>query len=157
MDFDLVHRVLAAFEEVGVDYVVFGGVAVNLHGLARATQDLDVFIRPEADNVARVKVALSSVFDDPSIAEIDAADLLGDYPAVQYVPPSGGFHVDILTRLGEAFTYERLASERLEFDGIEVTVATPRTLFEMKKGTVRYKDRLDAAALAEQYHLADDD
>ncbi len=76
---------------------------------------------------------------------------------MRYVPPSGGFHVDILTRLGEAYDYDGLAAERLPFDGIEVTVVTPQTLFEMKKDTVRYKDRIDAAALAERYGLGDDD
>jgi len=41
---------------------------------------------------------LSSVFDDPAIEEITAEDLAGDYPAIQYVPPSGTFHLDLLTR-----------------------------------------------------------
>ena len=149
------HRVLAAFEDAEVEYVVFGGVAINLHGLGRATEDLDVFIRPEARNVARLKAALLSVFEDPAIDAISADDLLGEYPAVQYVPPTGGFHVDILTRLGEAFDFAGLAVERIDFDGVEVTVVTPQQLYAMKRGTVRYKDRIDAAALAERYGLDD--
>lgn len=43
--------------------------------------------------------------DDPSIDEITAEDLLGDYPAVQYIPPEGAFRLDIPTRLGEAFAF----------------------------------------------------
>ena len=41
MDYDQTREVLAAFEREGVDYVVFGGVAMNLQGLPRATEDLD--------------------------------------------------------------------------------------------------------------------
>ena len=156
MQFDLTRRVLAAFEREGVQYVVFGGVAVNLLGLARATEDLDVFIEPDADDVERLKSALSSVFDDPSIAEITAEDLLGDYPAVQYVPPAGAFHIDILTRLGEAFEYRDLQSLRIDFDGVAVSVTTPQTLYLMKKDTVRLKDRADAEALKRRFGLEGD-
>jgi hypothetical protein len=42
VDYENTRRVLRAFEEAGVRYVVFGGVALNLLGLARATEDLDV-------------------------------------------------------------------------------------------------------------------
>ena len=80
MDFASVRRVLAAFEDVGVQYVVFGAAALNLLGLARATEDLAVFVAPTAENVDRLKAALRRVFDDPHIDEIAAADLLGDYP-----------------------------------------------------------------------------
>ena len=85
MDFELIRRVLGAFEREGVRYAVFGAAALNLHGLARFTEDLDVFLAPEAENIERVKRALRSVFDDPEIEGISAKDLLGDYPAVQYV------------------------------------------------------------------------
>lgn len=36
MQYEITRRVLAAFEREGVRYVVFGGVAINLLGLARA-------------------------------------------------------------------------------------------------------------------------
>lgn len=156
MDFATVKRVLAAFEREGVRYVVFGGGALNLHGLARFTEDLDVFIEPEPGNIGRLRTALRSVFDDPSIEEIRHEDLLGDYPAVQYVPPDGAFHLDILTRLGEAFTFADLEVMRLPFDGLVVSVASPRTLYRMKKDTVRLRDRADAALLQERFGLEDE-
>jgi hypothetical protein len=151
VDYDQTRAVLAAFEQEGVEYVIFGGVALNLQGLARATLDLDVFVKPTKENVERLQAALMSVFHDPQIAEITADDLLGNYPAVQYVPPDGSFHVDILTRLGEAVSYEDLESERVDFDGIEVTVVTARTLYLMKKGTVRRRARADADRLRERF------
>jgi hypothetical protein len=110
VDFETTRDVLAAFEREGVVYAIVGAVALNLHGLARATQDLDIFVAPSADNIERLRNALRRVFDDPHIDEITAKDLLGDYPAIQYVPPDGTFFVDILSRLGEAFTFDDLAS-----------------------------------------------
>lgn len=151
MDYDTTLDVLAALEREGVRYKIFGAVALNLHGLARATEDLDVFVAPERENIARLRKALRSVFDDPHIDEIDADDLLGDYPAVQYVPPEGSFHIDILTRLGEAFDFEGLESQRLDFGGLEVTVVTPLTLYQMKRATVRPKDWGDADQLRRRF------
>jgi hypothetical protein len=156
MDFDSTLRVLAALEREKVRYVVFGAAAINLLGLPRATQDLDVFIAPEAKNIERFKAALRSVFDDPNIDEIKAEELLGDYPAVEYVPPQGTFHIDILTRLGEAFRFEDLESQRVGFRGIMTSVATPATLYRMKKGTIRLKDKADAAMLKERFQLEDE-
>jgi hypothetical protein len=77
--------------------------------------------------------------------------LLNEYPAVQYVPPEAGFHVDILTRLGEAFRWEDLEMERVPFEGLTVNVATPKMLYRMKKDTVRPNDRIDSEALRQRY------
>jgi hypothetical protein len=156
VDYDQTRKVLAAFEREGVQYVIFGAVALNLQGLARATEDLDVFVAPTEENIRRLRTALMSVFEDAHIEEITAEDLLGDYPAVQYVPPRGDFHIDILTRLGEAFRFEDLESERVDFDGLEVSVVTPVTLYRMKKGTVRRRDQGDAERLRERFGFEED-
>jgi hypothetical protein len=154
--YELIKQVLAAFERERVEYLVFGAVAMNLLGLPSATEDLDVFIAPSHENVERLKTALRSVFDDPSIDEITADDLLGDYPAVQYVPPPGTFYLDILTRLGQAFRFEDLKSQRVDFEGVSVSVATPQTLYRMKKGTVRPKDWGHAERLKIRFGLEDE-
>ena len=151
MNYAASRRILAAFEEEGVRYLVFGGAAMNLHGLPRFTEDLDVFIEPTRENVEAVKRALRKVYDDPNIDEISADELVGEYPAVQYVPPEGDFHLDILTRLGEAFRFEDLEPDETTLDGVKVRLVSPRTLYLMKKGTVRPKDRLDADGLRAKY------
>jgi hypothetical protein len=145
-------KVFRALHEHAVDYAVFGAVALGLHGLARATGDVDLFIRPEAGNVERLKAALRSVFDDPSLEEISAGDLCGDYPAVRYLPPDG-FSFDLVTRLGEAVSYSELEVEVKMYDDVPVRVVTPRTLWRLKKDTIRPMDRLDAAMLAERFGL----
>jgi hypothetical protein len=151
VDYDKTREVLAAFEREGVEYAVFGAVALNLQGLPRATEDLDVFVAPTAENIARLRRALHRVFDDPHVDEITAEDLLGDFPAVQYVPPEGTFYLDLVTRLGEAFRFEDLERERVDFDGLKVSVVTPVTLYRMKKGTVRPRDRGDAERLRARF------
>jgi hypothetical protein len=115
-----------------------------------------VVVSVEAKNIARLKAALQELFNDPEIDSIRADELAGDYPAIRYVPPTGDFWIDILARLGEAFQFADLESEELVVEGVRVRVATPRTLYRMKKDTVRPQDRLDAQALRERFDLLEE-
>jgi hypothetical protein len=157
VEYEIVLRVLAALEREGVRYVVFGAAALNLHGLARFTEDLDLFIAPDLENVEALKRALHSVFDDPHIDEISGTDLAADYPAIQYVPPVGTFHLDLVSRLGEAFRFEDLETVRMPFEDLVVTVASPAMLYRMKCNTVRLKDRADAEMLKQRFGLTGED
>jgi len=156
MNFDVVLDLFRALEREEVEYVLVGGVALNVLGLTRATQDIDLFLRPEPGNVDRAKAALRSVFSDPSIEEISAEDLAGGYPTIRYVPPEESFVIDLLGRLGEAFRYEDLEAEVQWVEGIRVKVATPKTLYKMKKDTLRPIDRADAEALRRRFKLEED-
>ena len=155
MDYEVIKRLFGALEQMGVRYAVFGAVAMNLHGLARFTADVDLFVEPTVENIDRLKAALRTVVDDPAIEEIAADDLLGDYPAVQYNPPDATFHIDILTRLGEAYAFADLQIARVPLDDLTVSVVTPQTLYEMKRDTVRLKDKADAQILKRRFDLQD--
>ncbi|MBI5211304.1 MAG: nucleotidyl transferase AbiEii/AbiGii toxin family protein [Elusimicrobia bacterium] len=155
MDFERVFSVLRALEKEKVRYVLVGGVALTIHGLVRTTEDIDLFIEPEKDNVERIKTALRSVFSDPEIDKISADDLAGDYPTIRYVPHEEPFVIDIIARLGEAFGYDDLEAEERLIEGVRVRVATPATLYRMKKDTVRPIDRADAEALKRRFKLGE--
>lgn len=155
MRFDQARALLAAFEREQVRCVLIGSMAMAAHGLVRATRDIDFFVAPDHENVERLKRALHSVFDDDSIDEIDSGDLAGAYPVIQYGPPEGGFTIDFVARLGDAFAYTDVEAEDVVVDGIRVRVATPRMLYEMKRDTVRPQDRVDAENLRERFGLQD--
>jgi hypothetical protein len=156
MDDDRILDLFRAFAREGVRYKVIGGIALNLHGLVRATEDLDMFVDPTPPNVERLKAALRSVFADPEIEQISAADLGGEYPSVQYVPPDQSLSIDILARLGTAFDFDGIEAQDTEIEGIVVPVATPRMLYRMKRDTVRLQDRADAERLRREFNLEDD-
>ena len=50
--------VFASFETHGCEYVVIGGIAAVLHGVPRATFDLDILIEATLENSRRVLEAL---------------------------------------------------------------------------------------------------
>jgi len=157
MDRNEVIRVLRAFEAAGLEYVLIGAAAMGFHGLIRTTEALDLFIRATPENVDKLRIALRATYDgDPHINEISSADLLGEYPAVRYVPPTGDLYFDVMTRLGEIASFETIDAEVREVEGTHVRVATPAALYRMKKATVRSQDHVDAAALRERFNLKDE-
>jgi len=153
MTLDELRALITALETHGVEYVVIGAAALNALGLVRATEDIDIMVRPSADNVARLRRALGSLWDDPAIAQITAEDLAGAYPAVRYGPPQGNLYIDIVARFGEAFAFDDVPGESVDIGGVHARIATPRALYQMKRGTVREIDRLDAARLRARFGL----
>lgn len=128
-------RLIQALHAHHVAYVLIGGGALNVHGLVRATQDIDLFIAPTTENVEHLKAALRSIWNDPHLDEIAADDLCGEYPAVRYGPPEGTIFLDILTRLGTRLSYTDLEHEEIEIGGTPIRVATPRSLYRMRSAT----------------------
>lgn len=148
-------RMFEAFEKANVNYILIGGFAVILYGMQRLTRDIDIFIEMVPDNIENLRKALMSVYQDQSIEEITFEEL-EKYSVIRYAAPDG-FCVDIISRLGEAFSYKDLDFKEAEIEGAKVRVATPETLFRLKKDTVRPEDKMDAAFLEELFKLTKDD
>jgi predicted nucleotidyltransferase len=143
--FEQFKRVLDALAKHKVDYILVGGVAVILHGIERLTRDIDIFVKLEHRNIERLRNALHSIFDDESIDEITLEELQ-KYAVIRF-GVNDDFCVDIMARIGEVAVYEDLEFETILHDGINVRIATPETLYNLKKDTIRHKDRFDAAYL----------
>lgn len=145
--------IVGALEDEGVRYAVFGAMALAVHGLDRATRDLDLFVDPAPDNVARLRRALHAVFDDPDLEQITAEDLGGEHPAIQYGPPGVDYTIDLVSRLGEAFSFADLEVLEVDVGGTALHVVSPQTLYEMKRDTVRPHDRADAERLRRHFDV----
>ena len=150
--FDRLAELIRALNAESVNYVLFGGQAVNLHGILRFTEDIDVFVEPTADNVERLHRALHRIWDDPEIEQIRAEDLTGDYAVVRYGTPDD-FCIDIVSRIGEMFGYADVEFQTAMIGDVPARVATPRMLYRMKKDTVRLQDRADADRLRRRFGL----
>jgi len=153
--FERLREIIQALNEEQVDYVLFGGQAVNLHGILRFTEDIDLFVSPTAENIHRLRQALRRLWQDPAIEEIRVEDLAGDYAVVRYGTPDE-FYIDLVSRIGEAFRFEDIESETLAVGDVRARVATPRMLYRMKKQTVRPIDRADALDLKAKFAIEDE-
>lgn len=140
-------RVLEALEKHNVDYILVGGFAVILFGMQRLTRDVDIFVKMAPENIEKLRKALHALFNDPSIEEITLGEL-EQYPVIRYGTPNG-FYIDILARLGEVAAFDDIDYEAVEIQGTQIKVATPETLYRLKKDTVRPEDKIDAMFLKE--------
>jgi len=65
-------ELLSALNEHGVKYLVVGGYAVSVHAQPRATKDLEVLVKPDAENAKATYAALvqfGAPLESLSIAE----------------------------------------------------------------------------------------
>ncbi len=134
-------ELMKSFERNDVEYIIIGGIAINLHGFARNTQDIDIFINPDKENIQKLKNALKEVFDDPEIDEITFEELQ-KYSVIRY-GTEYGFYIDIISAIGEKFKFSDLEFEKRVIEGTEIKFAGLKSLYKMKEKTYKEIDQLD--------------
>lgn len=128
----------------GVEHLVIGAHALAAHGYVRATLDIDIWVRPSAENAARVWRALER-FQAP-LAKMRPGDFAE--PEVLYqigVPPS---RIDIMTSVtGLEFDTAWPRRIRAAFAGIEVEGVGGQDLRASKRAAGRLKNLADLEEL----------
>ena len=127
-----------------VDYLVVGAFAVAFHGVPRYTGDLDLLVRPSAENAERVLRALSQ-FGFGSVS-IQLEDLQLPGKVIQLgVEPN---RIDLLTAIsGVTFEEAWAGRNEAELDGIATHFIGRAALLRNKERTGRAKDLGDAEEL----------
>jgi hypothetical protein len=136
--------ILSVFIEQKVEFLVVGGYAMAAHRLPRATKNLDLWVRPTAENAARVLRALDAF--GASRHGLTLEDLQTEGTIYQVgVPPN---RVDVIT-LVEGVAFESAWSDRIEvdIDGIRIPVIGRTHLIANKRRVGRPQDLIDADLL----------
>ncbi|HEY2954624.1 MAG TPA: nucleotidyltransferase [Candidatus Eisenbacteria bacterium] len=131
---------LSAFNARGVEFLVVGAHALAFHGRVRATQDLDVWVRPEPPNARRILSALTD-FGAP-LQDLTVEDLTR--PGLIYqigLPP---IRIDVMTSIdGVTFEAAWATRVRAEVDGLGVSVLSREHLLQNKRAVGRKQDQAD--------------
>ena len=151
-------ELLQSLADTRVDYVLVGGMAVQLHGFLRATVDIDLVLAMNDANLDRfIEVAkqfgLQPVIPVPIDALKNAQQIArwhrekGMLAFALREPKIGGSVIDILVRPDVSF--DKLSSSAVEgkLFGRKVMIASIDDLIAMKQAANRPKDQLDIAAL----------
>ena len=135
---------LAAFAAEQVEYAVMGGVAVNMHGYTRATNVLDVFIRPTVQNARAAYAALLAL--GVALGGFEPEDLLNDEEHLRFGPAHD--HIDILASIGE-MSFDQVWRNRLEVvvEGVKVAFISKTDLIANKRQVGRLRYLADAEEL----------
>jgi hypothetical protein len=136
--------ILAVFAEHAVEYMVVGGYAVAFHGSPRFTKDLDLWIRPTPDNLARVKQALVAFgAPAPMLSQLEAAT--PDDVLWMGAPP---VRIDLVKGVpGGDFDRAYQTRVTADWDGVSVDVVSREELIRLKRASGRPQDLVDADAL----------
>lgn len=136
---------LAAFGARQVRYLLIGGYAVAFHAKPRFTKDLDLWVEPTEENLARAVAALSD-FGAPPQALEDLVSSRDDEIIWFGVPPA---RVDLLKRVpGVAFGVAYARRVEATWEDVGVAVIGRDDLIRAKEAAGRPQDLLDAANLA---------
>jgi hypothetical protein len=136
---------LSALNAHGVEYVIVGAFALAHHGRPRATGDLDVWVRPKADNAAKLLKALAGFgFSSVGLTEKDV--LSGQVIQLGYPP----VRIDLLTIL-DGVSADDIWRTKLPgaFGDVPAFFMSRRCLVENKRATGRPQDIADLESLGE--------
>lgn len=137
---------IQALHDSNVDFMIVGAHALAFHGVVRATGDLDILVRPSAENAEQVVAALDSFGAPLSAHGVAAADfeILGTVYQIG-LPPR---RIDILTMIsGVDYDEASAGASDVQVGGVHFRVPSRATLIANKRASGRPKDIEDADRL----------
>lgn len=159
------YEVFQKFSVEGVRYVIVGGLAVNLHGVPRLTQDLDIIILLNAENVGKTTNVLKQLGFLPSlpVAPEDLArpEVVKDWTENRNLVAFNFYHqeqgyksVDII--LVHPLDFEKAYENRIQrqVKDIEISLVSIEDLITMKEKSGRAQDLSDIQMLRRVRELA---
>ena len=135
---------LAEFNARQVEFLLVGAHALAAHGHVRATQDLDVWVRPSPENAKRVIEALRA-FGAP-LRDLTEDDL--STPGVVFQIGVEPIRIDVLTAI-DGIGFDEAWADRLmlKFADQGVCVLSKEHLIKNKLAAGRLQDLADVEAL----------
>jgi hypothetical protein len=137
-----IEELLKSLNAHNVKFVIIGATAFPIHGYARATLDIDIFIRPEPKNAGRTLDALRDFGYDT--AEITVEDLLTRKVLIRQYLVETDIHPFVT-----GITFDHVWKNRIPgtFGKEKVDYASLDDLIVMKESAGRPKDLEDLKAL----------
>ena len=121
-------------------YLVVGGVALILHGHARSTQDIDIWIDNKPANIVRLKKVLIDFGFEALAASLPK--LLSPREVLFLGRPP--YRLDILSGVsGISFTATFRTRHMVEINGMLIPLANASQLLKNKRASGRDKDNQD--------------
>lgn len=140
---------IVALMDADARFMVVGAHALAIHGVPRATQDLDVWIDPHPANTPRVMRALAGFGAPVGDLKVTEEDLQRPDTVIQLgLPPN---RIDLLTSVSGIREFEDAWRTRVahEVHGRTVPFIGREALITNKLAAGRPRDLADAAQLSE--------
>lgn len=130
----------------GIAYIVLGGQASILYGVPRSTNDVDILIRKDRENVQRLIQALGKI--GFGIAKELAVDEILKAPVFSFMDQ---IKIDVFTDLSGVGAYEDAIGSvvRHSYRDTPIPTLSLEKLIASKEAIGRWQDRADVEALRE--------
>jgi hypothetical protein len=128
---EVLENLRRALEEANVAYMVTGSFASSVHGVPRATQDIDVIIEPSRGQL----VALMAKFGEPVYEsdQEDALDALRRRSMFSVIDRRGVWKIDFIVRKERPFSKREFGRRtKIEIMGISLYAATAEDILLAK-------------------------
>jgi hypothetical protein len=144
-------ELLTALLREHVAFVVIGGFSLAVHGVIRATKDVDIVPEPSQPNLARLAAALRAID-----AQVDLGELSPDEPGIEpdaeglalggnWVLKTAHGRLDVMQAVPGLRSWDELRANAIESGG--VLYAGYEALISMKSASAREEDLADIAKL----------
>lgn len=143
MDPGLLERLLADLVRADVRFLVVGGIACALNGFVRTTEDLDLLIDAEPENVRHLLDVLAD-FGEGYARELEVTDFGDEEGAVRLIED---FPIDIFTRMGGRRYSDLLPYREVHTGDVPIPFVGAKGLILLKSDSPRPQDRIDVEAL----------
>jgi hypothetical protein len=117
----------AALDGVGVPYMVTGSLVSSVHGVPRATQDIDIVVEPTREQLS----ALMEYFGEPTYDsdKDDAFDAFRRRSMFSVIDRRGIWKIDFIVRKERPFSRREFGRrQKVEILGLSVYAATPEDM-----------------------------
>jgi predicted nucleotidyltransferase len=131
-------KLLRSLKESKVEFVVIGATAFPVYGYARATLDIDLFVRPEKENIRKLRKALMDFGYD--LIDISEEDMLKNKLLIRQYALETDIHPFVKGISFEDVWRNRIGSK---FGDTEVYFPCLDDMIRMKKAAGRTKDLED--------------
>lgn len=132
--------------EAKAEFLLVGGWAVILYGHVRATDDMDVFVRPSPSNSERVFAALEAFGAPLRTHAVFSSHFAREGDAYRFgIAP---LKVEVLTQIsGVSFDEALRDSKTFELEGYRIPYIGRAALIANKRAAGRFKDLADVEEL----------
>ena len=135
-------EVCRLLNERGANYIVLGGIAINVHGYTRNTEDIDLLIETGSPNKKRVIEAIS-LLPEGAAKELQPGEI-GDFVVIRVCDE---ITVDLMAKAcGHEYADVSHLISPVTIDGVSIPFASPALLWKTKQ-THREKDEIDRVFL----------
>ena len=140
-------KLLAKLAKADVRFVIVGGIAVTLQGYTRFTEDIDLLLDADPQNIERLLMTLAD-FGEGYARELTADDFDDSEGAIRIIEETEMCQMNLFTRLaGVTYAEAKKDADHFALDGQSIYFAAKSSLIRWKEHSAREKDRLDASAL----------